>query len=124
MKEELDTLSNHTWHLVTLSPGQSVVVCKWIYKIMTCSDGSIEHYKACLVVKGFTQEHGIDNEETFVLVACISFVRTILAVAVANNWNIFQMDIKNAFLDGDLNEEIYMQPSPGLSIEPNKVCCF
>ena len=90
MKEELNTLSkNHTWHLVTLSPGQSVVGCKWIYKIMTCSDGSIERYKACLVVKGFTQDYGIDNEEIFALVACISFVRAILAVAAANNWNIF-----------------------------------
>ena len=85
MKEELNTLSNnHTWHLVTLSPGQSVVVCKWIYKIMTCSDGSIERYKACLVVKGFTQEYEIDNEETFALVAQISSVRALLAVAVAS----------------------------------------
>ena len=58
MKEELDALSkNHTWDLVTLPPGKSVVGCKWIYKIKTHSDGSIEHYKARLVAKGFTQEY-------------------------------------------------------------------
>ena len=73
MKEELDALTkNHTWDLVTLLPRQSVVGCKWIYKIKTRSDGSIECYKARLVAKVFTQEYGIDYEETFTLVARIS----------------------------------------------------
>ena len=123
MKEELDALSkNHTWDLVTLPPGKSVVGCKWIYKIKTRSDGSIERYKARLVAKGFTQEYGIDYEETFAPVARISSVRALLAVAAANKWNLFQMDVKNAFLNGDLSEEVYMQPPPGLSVESNKVC--
>ncbi|RVW24113.1 Retrovirus-related Pol polyprotein from transposon TNT 1-94 [Vitis vinifera] len=123
MKEELDALTkNHTWDLVTLPPGQSVVGCKWIYKIKTRSDGSVEHYKACLVAKGFTQEYGIDYEETFAPVARISSVRALLAVAAARKWDLFQMDVKNAFLNGDLSEEVYMQPPPGLSVESNKVC--
>ena len=90
MKEELDTLSkNHTWDLVTLSPGKFVVGSKWIYKIKIRSDGSIEHYKAYLVTKGFKQEYGIDYEETFTPVAHISSVCALLAVAAASKWDIF-----------------------------------
>ena len=99
-----------------------MVGCKWIYKIKTFSNGSIERYKTRLVAKSFTQEYGIDYEETFAPVARISSVCSLLAVVVANKWNLFQMDVKNAFLNGDLSEEVYMQPPPGLSIESNKVC--
>ena len=85
MKEELDTLSkNHTWDLVTLPPGKSVVGCKWIYKIKTHSNGSIERYKTRLIVKSFTQEYGVDYEETFTLVARISSIRALLTVAAAS----------------------------------------
>ena len=123
MKDELDALSkNHTWDLVTLPPGKSVVGCKWIYKIKTHSNRSIEHYKARLVAKGFTQEYGIDYEKTFALVTSISSIRALLAIATANKWDIFQMNVKNAFLNGDLSEEVYMQPLSGLSVESNKVC--
>ena len=99
-----------------------MVGCKWIYKIKTRSDGPIEQYKACLIVKGFTQEYGIDYEETLTPVARMSSVRALLAVAAARKWDLFQMDVKNAFLNGDLSEEVYMQPPSGLSVESNKVC--
>ena len=98
-----------------------MVGCKWIYKIKTRSDGSIECYKARLVAKGFTQEYGIDYEKTFAPVACISYVCALLTVATASKWDIFQMDVKNAFLNGNLSEEVYMQPLPSLSVESNKV---
>ncbi|RVW80523.1 Retrovirus-related Pol polyprotein from transposon TNT 1-94 [Vitis vinifera] len=91
MIEELDALTkNHTWDLVTLPPGQSVVGCKWIYKIKTHSDGSVERYKARLVAKGFTQEYGIDYEETFAPVARISSVRALLVVSAAHGLYITQ----------------------------------
>ena len=75
-----------------------------------------------LVEKGFIQEYEIDYEETFVPVARISFVHALLAVAATSKWDLFQMDVKNAFLNRDLSEEVYMQPSHGLSIDSNKVC--
>ena len=85
MKEELDALSkNHTWDLVTLPPRKSMVACKWIYKIKTRFDGSIEQWKTHLVAKGFTQEYEIVYEEIFTPVARISFVRVLLAVAAAS----------------------------------------
>ena len=86
------------------------------------SDRSIKRYKACLVTKGFTQEYGIDYEETFTPIARILSIRALLAVAAASKWDLFQMDVKNAFLNGDLSEEVYLQPPPGLSVESNKVC--
>ena len=98
-----------------------MVGCKWIYKIKTHFDGSIERYKAHLVTKGFIQEYGIDYEETFTPVAQISFFRAFLAVVTTNKWDLFQMDVKNTFLNENLSEEVYMQPPPSLSIESNKV---
>ena len=97
----LKTILGIWWH----SPLGNLwlVGCKWIYKIKTRSDGSIEHYKTRLVAKGFTQEYEIDYEKTFALVARISSVCALLDVAVANKWDLFQMDVKNAFLNGDLS---------------------
>ena len=86
MREELDALSkNYTWDLVILPLRKFVVGCKWIYKIKTHFDGSVERYKSCLVAKGFTQEYEIDYEETFTLLARIPSNRALLAVAAASN---------------------------------------
>jgi hypothetical protein len=82
MVDELDALhKTHTWDMTTLPPSKSTVGCKWVYKIKTRANGSVERYKAHLVARGFTQEYDIDYEETFALIACLTFVRSLLAVA-------------------------------------------
>ena len=82
MNEELDALhKNHTWDMVDLIPGQSVVGCRWVYKIKIKADGFIERYKARLVAKCFTQEYDIDYEETFAPIACHTSVRCLITVA-------------------------------------------
>ena len=113
MKEELQAFeSTHTWDLVDPPSDKTLVDCKWIYKIKTRSDGSVEIYKARLVARGFTQEYGIDYEETFAPVARVTSVRALLSIAAAKRWGLSQMDVKNAFLNGDLEEEVYMKPPP------------
>jgi hypothetical protein len=123
MTEELQALEKtHTWDLVDLPRGKSAIGCKCFYKIKTKSYGTIEWYKAHLVTKGYAQEYEIDYEETFAHVARIISVHSLLAIAAVHQWPLFQMDVKNAFLNGDLNEEVYMQTPPGYSNCLNKVC--
>ena len=119
MKEELDALHKiGTWDLVDLLFGNYAIGCKWVYKIKTRSDGTVDRYKARLVARGFTHEYGIDYEETFTPVAQLSSVRTLIVVSVARKWPLFQMDVKNVFLNGELSEEVYMKLPPGYSHPP------
>jgi Reverse transcriptase (RNA-dependent DNA polymerase) len=109
MQNELKALeTNHTWDLVPLPKGKKPVRCKWVYKIKYNSDGTIERYKARLVAKGYTQTYGIDYQETFAPVAKMNTVRILLSVVVNSGWKLYQMDVKNAFLQGNLEEEVYM----------------
>jgi hypothetical protein len=95
-----------------------------VFKIKRKPDGSIERYKARLVARGFQQAQGRDYDETFAPVAHMTTVRTLIAVAATSNWAISQMDVKNAFLHGDLNEEVHMQPPPSVDAPLGYVCRF
>ncbi|KAL5757963.1 hypothetical protein ACOSP7_020574 [Xanthoceras sorbifolium] len=115
MSSELKALEdNGTWTRTPLPAGKTPFGCRWVYKLKHRSNGSIERYKAQLVAKGFTQLEGIDYQDTFSPTAKIISVRCILALAAAHGWLLHQLDVNNAFLHGDLHEEIYMSPLPGL----------
>ncbi|GJT75123.1 ribonuclease H-like domain-containing protein [Tanacetum coccineum] len=109
MNAEIEALNeNQTWVIVDLPTNRKAIGNKWIYKIKYKSSGDIDRYKARLVVKGFNQKEGIDFDENFSLVVKMSTVRCIIALSVTSNWPLFQLDVNNAFLYGDLDKDIYM----------------
>nr|GEU40886.1 retrovirus-related Pol polyprotein from transposon TNT 1-94 [Tanacetum cinerariifolium] len=122
MKEELSSIEKYqTWELTNLPEGKNVISLKWLFKTKYFADGSVQKYKARLVVRGFTKQQGIDYEETFAPVARFETVRIILAIVAQNQWKIYQFDVKSAFLNGDLKEEVYVTQPPGFESKTGKV---
>ena len=108
MKNEMDSLlGNQTWELIELTVGKKVLHNKWVYRIKNEHDGS-KPYKARLVVKGFQQKKGIDYSEIFSLVVKTSTIRLVLGLVAVENLHLDQLDVKTAFLHGELEEDIYM----------------
>ncbi|CAM8955051.1 unnamed protein product [Rhodiola kirilowii] len=115
MENELNALhSNNTWTFTTLPNGKNPVGSKWFFRIKSRSDGTIERYKAHLVARGFTQEEGLDFNETFAPVVKMPTVRLVLALAASKDCPLIQLDIDNAFLHETLDEEVYMTIPPGI----------
>ena len=98
---------------MTLPEGTSTVGCKWVFTVKYNLVGSLERYKARLVAKGFNQTYDIDYSETFASIAKLNTVRVLLSIASNLDWPLQQLDVKNAFLNGDLEEEVYMDSPPG-----------
>ena len=116
MLEEMNALEkNNTWELVELPSDKDPVGCKWVYTIKHNPEGKVERYKARLVAKGYTQTYGVDYEETFAPVPKMNSIRALISCASNLGWDLHQLDVKNAFLHGDLQEEIYMHIPPGFN---------
>lgn len=124
MQEEIAALElNKTWSIVNLPPGKQAIGSKWVYKIKLKATCEVERYKARLVAKGYHQQAGLDYHETFAPVAKMVTVKTVISVAASHNWPLYQMDVHNAFLQGDLNEEVYMEIPQGFRRKGEQKVC-
>ncbi|GJU90938.1 retrovirus-related pol polyprotein from transposon TNT 1-94 [Tanacetum coccineum] len=115
IKSEIESiLQNHTWELVDLPPGCKPLGYKWIFKKKMKADGTVDKYKARVVIQGFRQREGLDYFDTYSPVTRITSIRMILAIAALRNLEVYQMNVKTAFLNGDLKKEIHMNQPEGL----------
>ncbi|KAF5472170.1 hypothetical protein F2P56_008908 [Juglans regia] len=125
MNDEIHALKlNQTWELVQGPPATNVVGSKWIFRTKYHSDGTIDRLRARLVAKGYTQLYGLDFNDTFSPVVRASTIRIVLSIVVSHGWTIRQLEVKNVFLHGLLQEEVYMEQPPGYidASPPNHVC--
>ena len=106
MDEEIKCIEkNQTWKLVDVPKDKDVISVKWIYKTKQDAKGNVQKHKARLDARGFTQQPGIDFNETFALVVRMDTIKIVLAIVVQNKWHVYQMDVKSTFFNGNLEEE-------------------
>ncbi|PNX67781.1 hypothetical protein L195_g055811, partial [Trifolium pratense] len=121
MNEEIESIErNNTWKLVNLPNDKKAISVKWVYKVKVNPKGEITRHKARLVVKGFLQKEGIDFNEVFAPVARMETIRLVTALTHYNKWSMHQMDVKCAFLNGPLEEEVYVVQPPGFIDKENE----
>ena len=113
---------NTTWELVSLPLGRKLVQCKWVFRKNVTVDGSTCKYKSIIVSKGFSQVQGVDYHETFAPVAKMDSIRLVLVISASKHWEVHHMDVKSAFLHGNIHEEIYMKHPNGYITDPSLVC--
>jgi hypothetical protein len=116
VEEYSSIMKNDVWDIVSRPEGKSVVSSKWIYKIKHAADGSVEKYKARFVARGFSQIEGVDYEETFAPVARYTSIRAVISIAAEMGWRIHQMDVKTTFLNGIIEEEVYIEQPQGFEV--------
>jgi hypothetical protein len=118
IKKELRMIEkNDTWVLMDKSSHKKAIEVKWVYRTKQNADSSINKYKARLVVKGYAQVFGVDFLETFAPVAHLDTIRLLLALYAQKNWKVYQLDVKFAFLNGYLQEEIYIEQTRGFEVK-------
>ena len=115
-------IDNNTWDVVELPEGREAIGCKWVFKIKYDGEGKIEWFKSRLVAKGYVQKYGVDFEETFSPVVRFGLICTLLALAIQKGMIVHQMDVVTAFLNRDLDEEIYMLQRYRISGKEDHVC--
>jgi hypothetical protein len=121
MKDELHSIEkNHTWKLVELPPHKKAISVKWVFKLKKNPDGSIVKHKARLVARGFLEQQGIDFTEVYAPVARMETIRLVVAIANSYGWTLSHMDVKSAFLNGPLEEEVFVLQPPGFEIDHAK----
>ena len=114
MNNEIDAIeNNNTWELTNLPAGAKTIGLKWIFKTKLNENGEVEKYKARLVAKGYSQQYGVDYTEVFAPVARWDTIRMVIALAAQKGWNVYQLDVKSAFLHGELNEEVFVDQPQG-----------
>lgn len=124
MKQEVKALEdNKTWKIVSLPEEKNTVGSKWVYRIKFKANGEVERFKARLVDKEYSQTEGLDYHHTFSLVAKMVTMRSVIALAASTGWNLFQMDVYNAFSQGDLMEEVYMELPEGFRRQGEQKVC-
>lgn len=106
-------IENGTWELIDLPASHRPIGLKWIFEVKRDEKGAVQKHKACLVAKGFVQRHGIDYDEVYAPVARLESVRLLLALAGHAGWQVHHMDVKTAFLNSKLDEEVYVSQPPG-----------
>ena len=113
-----------TWDLLPCPTDTNIVTCKWVFTLKYHPDGTVARHKARLVARGFTQAHGIDYTETFSPVVHMNSICILLSLVVNLNWSLHQLDVSNAFLYGDLTEQVFMEKPPGYVAqgETSQVC--
>ena len=110
-------MKNDVWEIVPRPEGKPMVTSRWLYKVKHATDGSVEKCKAQFVARGFAQVEGVDYDETFASVARYSLIRVVISIVAVMGWKIHKMDVKIAFLNGNLQEEVYFeQPQGGIPI--------
>ena len=118
MEAEIDMIhKNDTWDLVDRPDQKKVIGVKWVFRTKFNADGSLNKHKARLVVKGYNQQFGIDFEETFAPVARLDTIKLLFALAAQKQWKVHQLDVKSAFLNGFLKEEIYVEQPDGFKVQ-------